>query len=124
VSRGKGVVSVNPRESPVMEKAEPGTGLKHKVTVQFFGSVRAAAGRSDAEIDIPSDYGVYELLQLLADAYGDAFKTEVFLQDGDSLREDVTVSINGVITERTKVKSVKLETGAVIALFPIFPGGG
>jgi len=102
----------------------PGAGQKLKVTVQLFGSIRAAAGKDGQEIEIPSDWVVHELLQLLSDIYGAEFRDEIFLQARDELRDDLTVSVSGVITEHTKLKSLKLSDGAVVALLPTFPGGG
>jgi len=106
------------------KKEVPDAGLRHKVTVRFFGSIRAAAGTAGEEIEIPSCCVAYELLRLLSDIYGTEFRDEIFLQSGDGLRDDLTVSVDGVITEHTKLGNLKLPDGAVVALLPTFPGGG
>ena len=108
----------------VGKKAAPDAGLKLRVSVRLFGSIRAAAGKDREEIEIPSDCVAYELLQLLSALYGNKFRDEVFLQNDGELRDDLTVSVGGVIMEHTKLKSLKLPDGAVIALLPTFPGGG
>ena len=106
------------------KKTDSAAGQKQQVTVRLFGSIRAAAGREGEELELPSDCVVYEFLRLLSDIYGSKFKDEIFQQVGDGLRDDLTVSINGVITEHKKLESIELFDGAVIALLPTFPGGG
>jgi len=111
--------NVNAREENMLD-----TGLKHKVAVKLYGSIRAAAGIETDEIEIPSDCAAYEVLQLLSGIYGDEFTGEVFRQAERGLRDDLTVSVDGVITEHTKLEGLRLFDGAVIALLPTFPGGG
>ena len=100
------------------------TSLGINVTVRLFGSIRAAAGTDGGEIQGPVDWVAYELLRLLSDTYGDEFRCEVFQQAGDGLRDDLTVSVNGVIMEHAKLKGLRLLDGAVVALLPTFSGGG
>jgi len=100
------------------------TVFMHKVSVSFFGSIRAAAGKGSEEIEVASSCGLYEFLRLLSHNYGEEFKYEIFLQTGDRLRDDLIVSINGTITEHKKLEDIQLTDGAVIALLPNFSGGG
>lgn len=121
------VVIIN-MSSVVAVKNESGTGQKLSVAVQFYGSIKAAAGCQGGEIEIPAGFVVFELLKLLSGVYGDALKKEVF-QPGedpgeDDLRDDLIVTVNSVIADHLKTKSIKIENGDTVALFPAFPGGG
>lgn len=92
--------------------------------VQYFGSVRTLTHLSEEEVEITSIYSVYELLHRLSDKYGEAFKNEVFQKDGKNLRDDITIAINGIFTEQTNIMKTMMESGDIITLFPVFPGGG
>ena len=102
----------------------PDDGQKLKVDVQFYGSIKAAAGSPGGEIEVPAGYAVSELLQMLPGIYGDALKLEVFMQDEGKLRDDLIVSVDSVITDHAKTGTLKLGNNAIVALFPAFPGGG
>lgn len=102
----------------------PDAGQKPKITIRLYGSIRAAAGKNEEEIEITSGCEFYVLLQLLSCVYGDEFKYEVFRQIGDELRDDLIVSINGVIKEHNKLKNTQLSHGDIVSLLPNFSGGG
>jgi len=63
-----------------------------------------------------------DLLLKLADGYGEPFHRELFNADG--LRDDVMVTVNGVIINHANVAELALNNNDVIALLPVFPGGG
>ena len=109
--------------SPVKETM-PDTARKLKVTVLLFGSIRAAVGKGCVEIEIASDCGFYGLLRILSSIHGNEFQDEIFQQTGDNLRDDLIVSINGLIVGHSKLKGLQLHDGAAIALSPNFSGGG
>ena len=100
------------------------TDTSAKVKVRLFGSIRQAAGNDGGEVYPGIDCTVYELLRLLSENYGGAFRDEILKPDGIGLREDVILSVNGVIAEHAKLKSLILEDGAAVDLLPAFPGGG
>ena len=106
------------------QKIESANGFIGKVKFQFFGSVRAAAGTDGDEIAVPPDFFVYGALESLSNEYRSAFKGEIFWQADGSLRDDLTVLINGAIIGREKLKDTPIKDGDVIALLPSFPGGG
>ena len=96
----------------------------YRVKIRYFASIRTAAGKSEEELAVPAGYTIYALLKLLSINYGEAFSEEVFRQTADGLRDDVIVSINGVITDCERVKNAMVADGSVIDLFTTFPGGG
>ena len=118
------MIPSEPDQISPAEKTAPGAGPKIKITLSLFGSIRAAAGKDGDKIEISSGCEFYKMLRLLSFVYGDGFKYEVFRQSGDDLREDLIVSINGVITEHSKLKNTPLFDGDIVALLPNFSGGG
>lgn len=109
--------------SPTIKTA-PDTGPAPSITVRLFGSIRAAAGKDHDVIEIAPDCMFFELMRFISRAYGDEFKFEIFQEAGDDLRDDLIVSIDGVITEHNKLKNLQLINGAVVTLLPNFSGGG
>ena len=92
--------------------------------LQYFGLIRAAAGKSEEEMALSADTSVYALLQRLSAAYGGAFRDEIFEAGGHRLREDVTVTLNGAVIAHAAAGDICPKPGDTLALFPIFPGGG
>ena len=99
------------------------SGIK-KAKVRFYSSIRAAAGTSGLEVELPVGCTVYTLLKLLSDDYGDAFRNELFMQTGGGLRDDLIISVNGVISGHESAISEIISDCAVIDLLTTFPGGG
>ena len=95
-----------------------------KVRLQYFGAVRASARKSGDDADLHPDTTLYQLLQKLSGEYGEGFQNEIFQECGGMLRDDLTLTINGSIIKHANAAEMKLNQGDVIALFPIFPGGG
>ena len=106
------------------DKAKLNNIEMQSVTLNLFGSIRYAAGVKEIALEFPSGRTVYELLQLAADIYGKDFEGEVFLPDLIGLRDDLTIVVNGIITEHSKVQSCKIEDKTIITLMPVFAGGG
>ena len=94
-----------------------------KIKVQYFGSVRAAVLKSEEDVGVGLNITAYQLLQKLADDYGENFREEIF-EKKTNLREDVTVTVNGKIIAHTEIAQTNLKPGDTVALFPTFPGGG
>jgi len=94
------------------------------IRIQFFGSIRAAAQTPETQAAPAENTTVLQLLRELAERYGDTFRGEIFTEDGESLREDLTVARNGTITKHGAAGETLLQPGDILALFPLFPGGG
>ncbi len=107
-----------------IQSPESGSGLKMKVKVQYFGSVRVIANRNEEEVEISSNATVHELLQKLSSIHGEAFESEVFQEEGENLRDDLIIAINETIIKQTDFMTTKMKPDDTITLLPIFPGGG
>ena len=92
------------------------------IQIEYFGSIRAAAGR-DKEAIAYIAITVYDLLFQLA-AQGKALESELFHADGHTMREDLMLTVNQVIIPPAALPQTLLQPGDTIALFPVFPGGG
>lgn len=98
--------------------------LSTKIKIQYFGSIRAAANLREEEVEIPTEITVAELLRRVSGSYGRSFRDEIFEGDDQKLREDLMVSVNGTLAAHTNIMETKLHPGDIIALLPIFLGGG
>ena len=94
----------------------------NNVQVQFYGPIREAANQTAT--DAAPGSTVLALLLKLADGYGPTFRGEIFNEGGDALRNDLTVTVNGAIVSHEDVRGIVAAPGDVIAVFPVFPGGG
>jgi len=96
--------------------------MNNNVHIQFYGEIRAAANKPAEEVAPHST--VFDLFCKLADGYGPVFRGEIFKEDGSSLRDDLTVTINGATVRHEATHKLVAAPGDVIAIFPVFPGGG
>ena len=94
------------------------------VQIRYYGAVRGLAGKSGEDAGLAPDTTAYQLLLRLACKYGSAFRNEIFREDGESLRDDFMLTVNETIVKHADARETTLKQGDVIALFPIFPGGG
>ena len=92
------------------------------IRIQYFGSIRAAAGKNEEELELSPGTTVFKLLEALCGRYGEAFRGE--LMDGGKLRNDMAVSLNGTMIWHTAADETLPRPGDVLALLPLFPGGG
>ncbi len=95
-----------------------------KIHVQYFGQVGAFLNKREEEVEVSSPATVLQLLQHLAHAYGDAFEEEVLEDDGKNVREGLLVTVNGRAIGRLEGVHTELNAHDVLALLPLFAGGG
>ena len=96
-----------------------------KVLLRFFGSIRAAAGKSNDELSIPSDTTVYGLIITVSDIYGVKMRDELLDEKSpDGLRDDLMITVNDAIINHEKGAGTRINQGDNVALYPMFPGGG
>jgi len=94
------------------------------IGIQYFGSVRAAAKKSEEKLEFAADTTIYDLLRQLTALHEENFRGEIYDIDGKKLRDDLTVALNGTIINHSNAADIKLQANDVLSLFPIFPGGG
>jgi len=95
------------------------------VHVKYFANIREVAGISNDSLDLVSGSTVYDLLYMITELYGDEMGEEIFdNKNASGLRDDMMLTINEAIINHMKSAETMLKPGDVVALFPIFPGGG
>ena len=95
-----------------------------KITIRSFLTMREVMGDQPAlELEI-GDLTLIELLNELADRFGDRFAQMVFDQAGKGLNAHVRILINGRHYSHIPQKlNTRLQAGDDVALFPPIAGG-
>lgn len=95
-----------------------------KIKVQYLGPIRVALKKREEEVEVTLKTTVWELLKKLAITYGKAFTQEVFEDDGEKLQESLIITVNGKAIGQLNGGDTGLKLGDVVALLPLFAGGG
>ena len=95
-----------------------------RIKIQYLGPVRAIVNKREEELELSLTTTIHGLLKRLSDTYGEAFKKEVFEDDQKSVRDDLIVTINGKAIHQLDGERTRLKLGDIVALLPIFAGGG
>jgi molybdopterin synthase sulfur carrier subunit len=95
-----------------------------KVTVDYLGHIKALIGAEKAEtIEIKDGASLGDLLLLLAEKYGDAFKKTIYEPNGSDLKPNFILTVNGFLLNQLPGISTRLKEGDRIVLMPIVSGG-
>lgn len=88
--------------------------------VKYFATFRELAGERERRIDsAPRDIG--ELLILLSERYGTAFRNAVF--EGDALHPELILLVNGRNVRLSGGLRTPLSPADEISVFPMVAGG-
>ncbi|MCX8205313.1 MAG: MoaD family protein [Candidatus Nezhaarchaeota archaeon] len=93
------------------------------VEVKFFATVREAVGVSAASVTVKSEATIKDLLELLAQAYGDSFRRAVYDADGGSLKPSIIVLLNGHNIDFLGGLATRIKPGDTVAILPPAVGG-
>lgn len=89
--------------------------------VKFFATYREIT--RDHSIDIAAPETVLALLHVLANTYGDTFRSKVLTPDGTNLGQDAIVMVNGRHIDHLDGVQTKLGESDIVAVFPLVAGG-
>lgn len=95
-----------------------------QIKVQYLGPVRVIVNKREEEVDLSMKATIYELLKKLSNTYGKTFEREVFEDDGKNFRDGLIVTVNGIAAGQLNGSGTGLKLGDVVALLPLFAGGG
>ena len=95
-----------------------------RVKVQYLGPVRVMLNKREEKVEVSLKTTIYELLRRLSNAYGKAFEREVFEDDGKNLRDGLIITVNGTAIGQLDGMRTRMKLGDVVALLPLFAGGG
>jgi MoaD family protein len=95
-----------------------------KITIRSFLTLREVMGDQSAlELEI-GNLTLFELLNELADMFGDRFSEMIFDKAGKGLNEHVRILINGRHYSHIPQKiNTRLQAGDEVAIFPPLAGG-
>jgi len=90
------------------------------MVIRLFASIRSITGVKEVEWGEPTPT-LGDLLRLLSDRYGPAFRRWVL--DGENLGGSVMVVINGDDARHRAGLETRLSATDVVSIFPIMAGG-
>lgn len=88
--------------------------------VKYFATFRELAGEREREVD-SEPRNIAELLRLLSDRYGPAFRAAVF--EGDALHRELILLVNGRNVRLSGGLDTPLHSADEISVFPMVAGG-
>ena len=95
-----------------------------KIRVNYFGVFRLSFGKRFEDLEIKDNSNLLDLITLLIERYGEAFRENIFNPSGDDLRDDVLLNINGKPSRQLQGLNTKLDNSDEVGFMPIFSGGG
>jgi MoaD family protein len=95
-----------------------------KVTVDYLGSIKQTLGlKQGEEIQLKDDASLVDLLSMLAEKHGDAFKKSVYEPEDLDLKPYYILSVNGVILNQLNGLETALKDGDHLTFLPVVTGG-
>ena len=95
-----------------------------KLTVDYLGSIKQTLGLKQAEqVHLKDDASLIDLLSMLAEKYGDAFKKSVYEPKDPDLKPFYILSLNGVMLNQLKGLETPLKDGDHLVFLPVVTGG-
>lgn len=90
------------------------------VKVKFFTTLREIAGRKEEQFTLQGPLTVEDFLHHLVKTYGQRLRE--YLYDGDQLRPQFQILINGLSMDASTGLKTTLQDGSTVAILP--PAGG
>jgi len=95
-----------------------------KVTVEYMGYIKQTLNAEQSELMMLRDNAtVGDLLVLLAEKHGDAFKKAVFDPKEAEIKPHHILAVNGLLTNQLGDLEAKLKDGDHVTVMPIVTGG-
>ena len=99
-------------------------GVCVKVKVEYIGHVRNILGvEREEELDVSESASVADLLMILSEKYGEAFRKAFYEKGGSDVKSNFMVAVNGYLLNQLKGVETKLKNGDHVALMPVVSGG-
>ena len=95
-----------------------------KVKVEYLGHIKKIIGSErEEEIEIGEKALVADLLSLLAEKYGEAFKKAIYEPSGQDVKSNFIVTVNGYLLNQLSGVGTRLKNGDHVTLMPVVSGG-
>jgi molybdopterin converting factor small subunit len=94
-----------------------------KVNVHYISLVKSYTNKSREEIILNEGASMEQLLNQIANIYGNQFKEEVYDPEKKEMKSTFVAMINGVLIDQLKGTSTPLKNGDNIILMALMTGG-
>ncbi|MEM2961249.1 MAG: MoaD/ThiS family protein [Candidatus Bathyarchaeia archaeon] len=94
-----------------------------RVKVLYLGLIRHKTGKNGEEYDLEEDSSLANLLNRIAERYGNALKGIMGGEGESRLDPTFIVTINGSVVNPTQGDRLKLRNGDSLALMTLISGG-
>ncbi len=94
-----------------------------KVKVQFLGFIKNLINRSQEEFELEEGALLSELLDRLAEIYGNPFRKEVYEAGLRDVKTGFVVTVNGVLMGQLSGVNTRLNNGDYVILMSLMSGG-
>lgn len=94
-----------------------------KIKVQYLGLIKNLIKRSEDEFDLEEGCSLSDLLNRLADVYGEPFKKEVYEPGLKDMKMGFVVTVNGVLMGQLHGVDTRLSEGDNVILMSLMSGG-
>lgn len=95
-----------------------------KIQVEYMGQIRLKLKKKEELVEVAPTTTLQDLLNQLSKTYGEWFSEEVFESPNRKLRDGLVVTVNGIASKQIEGLKTRLKKGDIIAIIPIFAGGG
>ena len=94
------------------------------MTVDYLGSIKQTLGLKQPEqVQLDDTASLVDLLSMLAEKHGDAFKKSVYEPKDPDLKPYYILSVNGVMLNQLKGLETPLNDGDHLTFLPVVTGG-
>lgn len=95
-----------------------------RVKVEYLGHIKnILRSRREEEIDVEDNSSMSDLLMVLSERHGEAFKKAVYEAGGKDIKSDFIATVNGLLLNQLNGVETKLKNGDHVVLMPIVSGG-
>jgi len=98
-------------------------GIKLKVNVRFFATLREIAGRREEEVELSSGSTVGDLLNRLVELHGSRFREYVMDETTGTSRGHLLFLVDGTSISSLEGLKTRLTEGCAVAIMPPVGGG-
>jgi MoaD family protein len=95
-----------------------------KVEIEYLGHIRNVLGsRRDEEVEVKENASVADLLSALSSRHGPAFRKAIYEPQGEDVKPNYIVTVNGYLLNQLKGLETRLKNGDHVTILPIVSGG-
>mgnify|MGYP001049130576 CR=1 FL=1 len=95
-----------------------------KIKVEYIGHIKNIIGSGrEEEVEIRDEASIVDLLRVLSERYGEAFKKAVYEPSGTDVKSNYVITVNGYLLNQLNGVKTKLKQGDHVILLPIVSGG-